>query len=112
MKRSPFLILALLAGCASPVTNETAPSHPKDWEEIHISYSHRLQHWRRGESATIDQPPDGAYRATVRVTDVDVPFPPPAESGEYATVTFSVTPGMLPCFPKCRRILMRYEPLA
>lgn len=103
-------LVLLVTGCHSAITNENAPSDPSHWEEVHLSYSKRAQKWRFGESFNVDQPPDDAIRATVKVSSVDVPFPEPAGGGESATVTFSVTPGMLPCFPNCRRIVLRFDP--
>jgi hypothetical protein len=109
--RASWLGLALLlGGCHSAVTNETAPSHPSEWEEVHVSYQHRAQKWRWREAQTVDQPPEDAIRATVQVVAVDVPFPQPSGGGETATVTFSVTPGMIPCFPKCKWVVMKYDP--
>ncbi len=109
--REAWLGLAfLLGGCHGAVTNETAASRPSEWEEVHVSYQHRAQTWRWGEAQTMDQPPENAIRATVQVVSVDVPFPQPSGGGETATVTFSVSPGMIPCFPKCRRVVMKYDP--
>ncbi|HLY08628.1 MAG TPA: hypothetical protein VKW04_04880 [Planctomycetota bacterium] len=101
----------LLGGCLGAVTNESAPSRPSEWEELHLSYSQRQQRWRWRESMTVDQPPEDALRVMATVESVSVPFPPPAsDSGESATVTFTLHPGLLTCFPKCRRVVLRFDP--
>jgi hypothetical protein len=104
------VVVLLTAGCHSTITNENTPSDPSRWEEVHISYARRAQKWRWREAQVVDQPPENALRATVQVAKVDVPFPEPAGGGETATVTFSVTPGMLPCYPKCRWLVMKFDP--
>ena len=106
-----FGAVLLLGGCHAGVSNDSDPSHPSEWEELHLSYARRLQKWRWRESMTVDQPPDNAIRITASVVGVSVPFPPPAsDSGETATVTFSFPAGQIPPYPKVGWVVMRYDP--
>jgi hypothetical protein len=104
--------LLALWGCGSPVSNLTSPSSPRSWEELHLSYARRLQHWRMSEGhATVDQPPADSFRVPAKVDRVQVPFlNSPSIAGETATVTFRIPSGSLPFAPQCGRILLRFDP--
>jgi hypothetical protein len=114
MRAFPALILLavlLPAGCRAAVTNESAPSRPGDWEEMHLVYARRLQRWRwGGGEATVDQPPPDAVRVPVTVDSVSVPHRvSTSTTPETATVTFSVRAGYIPFAPKCTRVVMTFQ---
>jgi hypothetical protein len=112
--RAVLLGAALLlgSGCRAAVTNESAPSNPRTWEEMHVDYARRLQHWRwAGDDPTVDPPPANAVRVPVTVDRVDIPtrVTESLTQSTRGTVTFSVRAGYLPFAPNCTRIVMTFE---
>lgn len=107
----PFSALLLVWGCSSPITNQTAPSSPQSWEELHLRYAQRQQKWRMNEGhATIDQPPPEAFRIPAKVESVEIPHSSSSSmAAEQSTVSFAIPAGSLPFAPKCRRIRMRFD---